>query len=148
NVMVGQSYHLFGLNSFTEGGPTNTGLDSGLDKSRSDYVARVAYQPNSTFSFTSRFRVNENDYTLQRSEVEGTANFDRWTTSLLYGNYAAQPELGFLERREGILGSAKYKVTSNWLALGAVRYDLRNEQVTETQVGMGYIDDCLILALN
>ena len=32
--------------------------------------------------------------------------------------------------------------------LGAVRYDLRAEQVTETQVGLGYVDDCLILALN
>ena len=32
--------------------------------------------------------------------------------------------------------------------LGAVRYDLRAEQLTETQIGLGYIDDCLILALN
>ena len=31
NVLFGQSYHLFGQNSFAVGGPTNTGLDSGLD---------------------------------------------------------------------------------------------------------------------
>ena len=46
------------------------------------------------------------------------------------------------------MGSAKFKVNPNWLVLGAVRYDLRAEQLTETQVGLGYIDDCLILALN
>ena len=148
NVMFGQSFSLFGQNSFAVGGPTNTGLQSGLDTSRSDYVARVAYQPNSTFLFTSRFRMNEDDFTLARTEFEAQANFDRWSTSVIYGNYAAQPALGFLDRREGIVGSAKFKVNPNWLMLGAVRYDLRAEQVTETQIGLGYIDDCLILALN
>jgi LPS-assembly protein len=148
NVMFGQSYSLFGQNSFAVGGPTNTGIQSGLDTTRSDYVARVAYQPNSTFTLTSRFRMNEDDFTLQRSEFEAQANFDRWSTSVIYGNYAAQPALGFLERREGVVGSAKFKVNPNWLVLGAVRYDLRAEQLTETQIGLGYIDDCLILALN
>jgi LPS-assembly protein len=148
NVMFGQSFSLFGQNSFAVGGPTNTGIQSGLDTTRSDYVARVAYQPNSTFTLTSRFRMNEDDFTLQRSEFEAQANFDRWSTSVIYGNYAAQPALGFLERREGVVGSAKFKVNPNWLVLGAVRYDLRAEQLTETQIGLGYIDDCLILALN
>jgi len=148
NLLFGQSYHLFGQNSFAVGGPTNTGIQSGLDTDRSDYVARASYQPNSTLTLTSRFRIGESDFTLQRSEFEATANFDRWTTSVMYGNYAAQPALGFLERREGVVGSAKYKVTPNWLLLGGVRYDLRAEQVTETQLGVGYIDDCLILALN
>ena len=148
NVMFGQSFSLFGQNSFAVGGPTNTGIQSGLDTSRSDYVARVAYQPNSTFLFTSRFRMNEDDFTLARTEFEAQANFDRWSTSVIYGNYAAQPALGFLDRREGVVGSAKFKVNPNWLVLGAVRYDLRAEQLTETQIGLGYIDDCLILALN
>ncbi len=148
NVLFGQSYHLFGENSFAFGGPTNTGIQSGLDTNRSDYVARVAFQPNATFGVTTRFRMNEADFTLQRTEVEATANFDRWTTSVLFGNYAPQPLLGFIERREGIVGSAKYKVNQNWLLLGAVRYDILAEQVTATQIGVGYVDDCLILALN
>jgi LPS-assembly protein len=148
NAMFGQSYHLFGQNSFAVGGPTNTGIQSGLDTSRSDYVARVAYQPNSTLTLASRFRLNEADFTLQRSEFEATANSDRWTTSVIYGDYAPQPSLGFLDRRNGIVGSARFKVTPNWLMLGAVRYDFRTEHISETQVGVGYVDDCLILALN
>ena len=47
NVLFGQSYQLFGANSFAVGDTTNTGLDSGLDTTRSDYVARVSYQPDS-----------------------------------------------------------------------------------------------------
>jgi LPS-assembly protein len=148
NVLFGQSYHLFGLNSFAVGGPTNTGIQSGLDTSRSDYVARVAYQPNSTFTLTSRFRFDEADFSLQRSEFEVSAAFDRWSTTVTYGSYAAQPALGFLDRREGIVGTARFKVDSNWLLLGAALYDLRAEKFTQTQIGVGYVDDCLILALN
>ncbi|MFL6797878.1 MAG: LPS-assembly protein LptD [Xanthobacteraceae bacterium] len=148
NFLFGQSYQLFGQNSFALGGTSNTGLDSGLDTARSDYVARASYQPNSTFTFTSRFRFAESDFTPQRAEVETNANFGRWTTSILYGNYAAQPELGFLDRREGVLGSARLKLDANWVLLGAARYDLHAHDVSQTQIGVGYIDDCLILALN
>ena len=148
NILFGQSYQLYGQNSFALGGTSNTGLNSGLDTSQSDYVARASYQPNSTFTFTSRFRMAENDFTLQRTELETTAAFGRWTTTVMYGNYAAQPQLGFLDRREGVLGSARLKVNPNWVLLGAARYDLHAHQVSQTQIGVGYIDDCLILALN
>jgi LPS-assembly protein len=148
NVLFGQSYQLFGQNSFAVLSPTQTGISSGLDTTRSDYVARASFQPNSMFTLTSRFRFDQADFTLQRSEFEATANFDRWSTTLLYGNYAAQPALGFLDRREGVVGSAKFKVNPNWLLSGALRYDLHTDQVTETQIGVGYIDDCLILAMN
>jgi LPS-assembly protein len=148
NFLFGQSYQLFGQNSFALGGTTNTGLDSGLDTARSDYVARATYQPNATLAFTSRFRLDESDFTLQRSELEAVASFGRWTTTLMYGNYAAQPAIGFLERREGVLGTARVKLNPNWVLLGAARYDLRADQVSQTQIGVGYIDDCLILALN
>ena len=40
NMLFGQSYHLFGTNSFAAGDATNTGLNSGLETRESDYVAR------------------------------------------------------------------------------------------------------------
>ena len=148
NVLVGQSYHLFGQNSFAVGGTTNTGISSGLDTTRSDYVARFTYQPSSTLVFQSRFRFDEGDATLKRTELEAATSFDRWTLTSMYGNYAAQPALGFLERREGIIGGVKYKLNPNWLLLTAARYDLRARELSDTQIGVGYVDDCLILAMN
>ena len=50
--------------------------------------------------------MDEATWNINRFEAEGRANFDRWSVSLMYGNYAAQPELGYLTRREGMLGSA------------------------------------------
>jgi LPS-assembly protein len=148
NVLFGQSYSLFGQNSFAVGDITNTGLESGLDKAASDYVGRVTYQPNAVYSFTARGRFDEATFTPQRLEFESRANFDRWTLQLLYGDYAAQPELGFLTRREGILGGASFKVTANWIVLGSARYDLANSQFDQTRIGVGYVDDCFMLSLN
>ena len=148
NMLFGQSYQLFGANSFATGSSTNTGLDSGLDTRQSDYVARFAVQPNRTYQFISRFRFDKDDFNVNRMEFEARANFDRWTVSALYGDYAAQPKIGFLNRRQGILTTATYKLDSNWVLLGGARYDLQANQFDQTRIGLGYIDDCLILAVN
>jgi LPS-assembly protein len=148
NALFGQSYQLFGSNSFASGDNSNTGLGSGLDTARSDYVARLAYQPDRIYSFTTRFRFDQETFEVRRFETEARASFDRWSVGLLYGKYDAQPQLGFLERREGILANGSVKLTSNWVANAAVRYDLDSHKVAGTSFGIGYIDDCLILALS
>jgi LPS-assembly protein len=148
NALFGQSYQLYGLNSFTVPDTTNTGLDSGLDKPISDYVGRVSYQPNSTYMFLARARFDEATFAAERLELESRANFDRWGLNFLYGDYAAQPDLGFLNRREGFLAGASYKVNSNWVLLGSVGYDLIAHQFNQERIGIGYVDDCLMLALN
>ncbi|HEU4661382.1 MAG TPA: LPS-assembly protein LptD [Pseudolabrys sp.] len=148
NVLFGQSYSLFGRNSFAVGGLTNTGIESGLDTASSDYVGRISYQPNSTYTFTSRFRFDHNNFSAERTELEARANFDRWSTSLLYGDYAAQPELGFLSRRQGVLGNVSFKLDANWVLSAGARYDLNAAKFDQTRIGLGYVDDCLIFGLN
>jgi LPS-assembly protein len=144
----GQSYQLFGTNSFAIGDNTNTGLGSGLDTDRSDYVARVSYQPDRVYTFTTRFRFNQDTFDLQQFETEARASFDRWSVGVVYGRYEPQPQIGFLQRREGVLGTANVKLTQNWVVNGGVRYDLNAQQLIGTQFGVGYIDDCLIIGLN
>jgi len=148
NALFGQSYSLFGQNSFAYGGTTNTGLNSGLDTTASDYVARLSYQPNSTYVFTSRFRFNNDTFAAQRVELEARANFDRWGASVLYGDYAPQPALGILDRQQGILGTGQVKLDANWVMLGAARYDINAGKFDQTRIGLGYVDDCLIFGLN
>jgi LPS-assembly protein len=148
NALFGQSYQLFGLNSFAVANLTNTGLDSGLDKPRSDYVARVNYSPNRTYTFSTRARFDESTLSVQRFEAEARAGFDRWSVSLMYGNYAPQPELGYLTRREGLLGTGSIKVAANWVVTGAARWDLATNQINQYTIGAGYVDDCFVLAAN
>jgi LPS-assembly protein len=148
NVMFGQSYQLFGLNSFAVADVTNTALDSGLATPKSDYVASASYSPNRTYTFSTRARLDQATGSVQRFEAEGKANFDRWSVGLLYGDYAPQPEIGYLTRREGLLGSGSVKVAANWVVTGAARWDLVANQINQYVVGAGYVDDCFVLAAN
>jgi LPS-assembly protein len=147
-VLFGQSYQLFGMNSFAVADATNTGVDSGLATPKSDYVGSINYSPNRTYTFSVRTRLDQATLDVQRFEAEGRASFDRWSVSMLYGDYAAQPELGYLTRREGLLGSASVKVAANWVVTGAARWDLVANKVNQYIVGAGYVDDCFVLAAN
>jgi len=148
NMLVGQSYQLFGANSFAMGGATNTGINSGLDTTMSDYVARLSFQPNKTYQFITRFRFDKDNLNAERMEFEARANFDRWSVSALYGDYAAQPAIGFLNRRQGVLATGTYKLDTNWVLLGGARYNIEAGQFDQSRIGLGYVDDCLILAVN
>jgi LPS-assembly protein len=147
-VLFGQSYQLFGLNSFAVADVTNTGLDSGLATPKSDYVGSVNYSPNRTYTFSVRTRLDQATLNVNRFEAEGRASFDRWSVSMMYGNYAQQPELGYLTRREGLLGSASVKLAANWVVQGSARWDLEANKLNQYVVGAGYVDDCFVLAAN
>jgi LPS-assembly protein len=147
-AVFGQSYQLFGMNSFAVADVTNTALDSGLDKPASDYVASINYSPNRTYTFSTRARFDEATGSVERFEAEGRANYDRFSVSLLYGDYAPQPEIGYLTRREGILGTANIKLASNWVLTGAARWDLILNELNQYAIGVGYVDDCFILGVN
>jgi LPS-assembly protein len=147
-AVFGQSYQLFGLNSFAVADVTNTALDSGLDKPVSDYVASINYSPNRTYTFSTRARFDELTGSVERFEAEGRANYDRFSIGLLYGDYAAQPDIGYLTRREGVLASGSVKLAANWVMTGAARWDLVLNEINQYAVGAGYVDDCFIFAVN
>lgn len=177
NLLFGQSYQVAGRNSFRQGDLANVGLESGLDSRASDYVGRFQVTPNKNFSFVTRARFDQEDFSLNRLEAGFTANFNPYlpfSTSLTYARYAAQPEIGFDYRREGILAAATWNVTTNWFVTGSVLLDLdrylvarnafaaqyaidplnavyRNNDsayVSSMSVGFGYIDECTTFSVN
>lgn len=147
-AMVGQSYNLFGRNSFAYGDMANTGLESGLETTASDYIAKFGYSPTKYLEFVTRFRFDNDNLSMQRFELQGRAELDRFNVAVTYGRYEAQPLLGYYDKREGIYTNASYKLNDNWAIRGAVRYDFAAGEFDYTLVGLSYIDDCFTLALN
>ncbi|OYX70776.1 MAG: organic solvent tolerance protein [Rhizobiales bacterium 32-66-11] len=147
SAVVGQSYSLFGKNSFAYGDMANTGLESGLETSTSDYVARFSYSPTNNLEFISRFRFDEANYTLQRLELEGRTSIDRLSVSATYGRYEPQPLLGYYQEREGVLTTASYKLTDVWSVSGGIRYNIAQASIDMTTAAITYADDCFTLAL-
>ena len=127
--------------------PTPVSTAASTPTSRTTWRASLTSR-NSVFSFVTRYRFDQETFALRRFEAEASARFDRVTVSALYGNYDAQPLIGFLTRREGVVGAAYLKLTTNWAVNGSIRYDLDAHKIASTSFGIGYIDDCLIMALN
>ncbi len=148
SALVGQSYHLFGRNSYAYGDMANTGLESGLENNASDYVASFAYSPSRDFDLVTRFRFDQDDLDLKRVELQGRGRVGNLSFSATYGRYDAQPLIGYYDKREGVYTSATYKLTDTWSVRGAVRYDLVESGVDYSLVGLAYSDDCFTLALN
>jgi LPS-assembly protein len=156
NVLFGQSYNLFGQNSFAYNGTvdpvtgqqTGLGLQSGLEHEVSDYVSRVYFQPTGNLSFTARFRFDKDTFDIHRFELETRSTWDRLTLSTIYARYDAQPLIGIFERREGIYQTAALKLHDNWTVSGGARYDLDRGRVNLGTIGLSYLDECFAYSFN
>ncbi|BAT60961.1 LPS-assembly protein LptD precursor [Variibacter gotjawalensis] len=147
NALFGQSYNLFGQNSYAVSDMVNAGNMSGLETNQSDYVARMTYQPNRYYALTSRFRWDEKTFDTKRMELEARMNFDRWSASLTYGQYDEQPIAGIVLPREGIMPSATVKITQNWTVNASALYSIDQSKLNMASFGVGYVDECVALNL-
>lgn len=124
NLLLGQSYHLGGRNSFATGDLVNTGLDSGLETDKSDIVARAQISPFTGLFFTGATRLNQTTFETQRIDAAATYATSVVTASVGYGRYEPQPSLGIFRRREGLSLNGSVGVTSNWRLRAGVLFDL------------------------
>ncbi|MFN3892078.1 MAG: LPS-assembly protein LptD [Beijerinckiaceae bacterium] len=163
SMMVGQSYQLVGPNSYANPDVANTGLQSGLNTEASDYIARAAFAPNSTYSFVAKARFDVNTFDMRRFDLAAHANWGKIEATLLYANYDAQPLIGYYKPREGFGASTKLKFTENWFVNGSIIVDMSRQTYTPINstaakqaplfsvaglgLGAGYTDECTTLAV-
>ncbi|WP_332686782.1 LPS-assembly protein LptD [Bosea sp. (in: a-proteobacteria)] len=124
NLLVGQSYHLGGRNSFTMGDLVNTGLNSGLDTRRSDYVARAQLSPFKSLLLQGGARFDESTMEAQRIDASASYSSSIFATTVGYSRYEPQPELGIPRRREGLSLSQSVSFAQYWSVRGSVLFDL------------------------
>ncbi|MGA2792034.1 MAG: LPS-assembly protein LptD [Roseiarcus sp.] len=162
NVVGGESIQLFGNNSFAMPDAANTGLESGLDQQYSNFVARETLAPFSEdiLSFTSKQQFDSTTFGLTRLDAIANLGFRGLTTSVDYARYDAQPDLGWLYRREGIVTNATYKFLDHWNVNGSLildmsryLYDLPGQHTpkfdpTNFGFGIGYDDECTSLKIS
>ncbi len=160
NFVAGESIQVAGQNSYTLYDMANTGMDSGLDKKFSNFVAGEMIQPTSaSISFLSKQQFDSSTLQLDRFDAIAKANLGPVSSSLDYALYAAQPALGWEYPREGLTGSASYKIQDRWTVDGSLVvdisrhfYDIPGEDTpvfypVGYSVGLGYKDECTTLTL-
>jgi LPS-assembly protein len=148
DAVIGQSYHLGGLNSFAQTDLALVGYDSGLETDRSDYVTSLAFGTPFGLEIGTQMRLDEEDYELRRTDVYGSYAFGWGNAQLTYTDIAAQPIYGSIDDRSQVTASGAVTFAPNWTAFGALGYDVENETVVERTFGIGYADECFSLLVS
>ncbi len=154
-LIAGQSFHLGGENPFIDPGLSPTGAsgtiisnftaNSGLEKSRSDYVLGAYVAPISNFRVVAQGRFDEEDLTLRRANL---------TTNFFYGPLTLTSQYSFthedrlaniLHSEQELLGVAALKLTDRWSIQGLLRYDIDQRFLLQDQYQLKYADECFVL---
>lgn len=157
-LMVGQSYHLAGVNSYASPDAANVGISSGLDSRVSDIVTRAHFSPGSMFNFIAKTRLDATTYNLRRLDLVAALNWGPLQSSVNFARYEAQPEIGFAKLRQGIAFSSRLQLDQNWFVNGNVITNLASAKTNNSSsapllsvaglgIGGGYSDECTMLSV-
>ena len=146
--LFGQSFNLAGDNPFSEAGVSNTGPDSGLESDRSDYVAGLSFDSGFGPRLDFRGRFDEDDFEIQRGEIEATNTLGPLTASATYLFLREFPNDPQAETPISVVrASGSINFLDNWRAFGTIAYDLENSKIASNSIGLAYDDSCLTLAI-
>lgn len=141
-AVIGQSYHLAGLNSYATDDLLAVGSDSGLETDVSDFVASAGIELPMGLSLSTGVRLDEKTLELRRTDVNATYSNDRLSTSLTYTQVDARPEYSFDDDNQTIAASSTIKLNQSWSVFGSVNYDIDSNAFNRRSVGVSYADEC------
>jgi LPS-assembly protein len=156
-AVLGQSFHVGGNNVFADPGIDVTSSkpgaittaafspSSGLETTRSDYVAGVYVSPIKNFSLVAQGRFDDKDLSLRRQDTLVSAGLGPLTLQALYTYQHSDPLLNINTDQHDLMGTVGLKLTNNWSVLGQVRYDLDAKQRIQDLVQLRYADECFVL---
>lgn len=139
SFLIGQSLYESNDTGFSEG--------SGLENQTSDYVARLAIQPNEYFSYSQRVRIDQDDLSLARHELDMRLGSDKNWFELGYLSLADDQAAIGLESRHEIYVAGRVQLADFWSTYGSYRRDLEENDSIEARAGLEYLDECFGFAL-
>ncbi|MEQ9144533.1 MAG: LPS-assembly protein LptD [Parvibaculaceae bacterium] len=138
SLQLGQTYRLRENHTFD--------VASGLRDQESDFVGRISLTPSANFSLDHRFRLDKDDLTFRRNEVDAAATIGRVSAGLGYA-FFDQSLSAALGEREEVTAYGTYRFTDYWRIYGSTRRDIEGRQTLQNNIGIGYADECLSASL-
>jgi LPS-assembly protein len=117
--------------------------DSGEHGTSSDVIGRVSIKFLPYIDLTDRIDIDRDNGTVRSQEVYLTGILGRTTVQISYVQLPAELVTLGLPEREEINAQADINFYHNWQAFGAIRRDLLAGQMLDTELGLGYEDECL-----
>jgi LPS-assembly protein len=139
SAFLGQSFRLDNDNAFAKG--------SGLEDDLSDVVGRVRLVPQEDIDLSYRFRIDKDDLTAERHELDlsiGPPAFDLDLSYVFLSDDLATDEF---DTREELAFRLSSQLNENWSMQGAHRRDLQDNNALSTSVGLTYLDECFFITV-
>ena len=150
---IGQSYRLTDE-------PTLFPDGTGLNEQFSDFVGRTEVRYNDFIKFTHRFRLDKDNFSVRRNEVDATIGSDRTYLELGYLRLDRNIDLTFedLQDREELRAAGRFAFARYWSVFGSAVVNLTDFEEDplltadgfeplRTRLGIAYADDCLEFGL-
>lgn len=132
---LGESFHIAGENSFTDG--------SGLEGSSSDLVGALLLQPWDNLGLSYQMRMEEDLSAINRQELLASLTFDSFAVNAGYLDIAAEPAYGRLTRERWVEGDTRVGLSGGWFVFGGARYDLERDKLSSTTAGLEFDCNCM-----
>jgi LPS-assembly protein len=142
NALFGQSYHLAGENSFASPDLVNVGVDSGLQRDRSDFVGLAGFVSPFGLSASLGGRFDEQTFEVRRSEAKMGYNAGPISVSANYAYVSSQPLYGITDARQEVGAAVSFRFLQNWRTFASGTYNLDRSVLVSNSVGLGYEDEC------
>ncbi len=156
DATAGQSFQLAGANPYATtdlagvGGmlpSPYTGSLSGLETTRSDYVAGATVDTGLGPRVTANGRFDNADFSLNRGEIEATAALGPVSASGAYLYVRHNPYNASLASASVVRGAGSINLSDNWRAFGTMTYDISNNSVASNSLGLAFDNECLTFSL-
>ncbi|MCP8895691.1 LPS-assembly protein LptD [Shinella daejeonensis] len=145
--IFGQSFHLGGLNSFATADLVHAGANSGLENDASDYVGLAGFGLPNGLSLTSSMRLDKDDLALRRTDTSLRFDGAHFESQLTYTRIARQLDYGFDRAQDEIQTAAAFKFRDYWSVFGALTYDINQDIVSRSGIGLSYDDRDTIFSI-
>lgn len=134
-VRIGQSYRPRPDQSYANG--------SGLEDHFSDYVGSVTINPIKYVNLFYRTRLDKENFTPRRNEVQASVGPKALQTSVTYSFFDTVPGTEF-PIREQISGGISSQLTQYWRATASAIYDIESSDTRRIGLGAIYEDECFM----
>ncbi len=142
--LFGQNYKLKEDSGFSD--------ESGLGDQLSDYVGRISYQRNKLFNIAYKFRLDKDNFLLNRSSLSTEIDVSPVKFNLDYvytnDNFISTTTTTSSPSREIVIGGASWDVTKNWTLSGNGNRNLADGEWVATRAELLYKGDCVNVGLS
>ncbi len=137
SAFLGQSYR------FNEPGVFAVG--SGVSDDLSDLVGRVQIAPTHEIDLTYRTRLDKDDFSARRNEVDLTIGPPALNLNLDYTFVASEPGESEFGNREELNWTVSSKFSRYWSVFGSHLIDIDESETLQARFGLTYHDECFLI---